>query len=131
LKISACFFRLFDVPLTTLVTSDIEMAASEPRGTRKWSADQEKMYLDLLVFPEFKPIGGDGDGVMERKEEALWAPLQARFLAANESLVARAASDGGKRVKMDFDVAMMKRKWHAFRDQYNKCKRECKVGRHQ
>jgi hypothetical protein len=33
---------------------------------------------------------------MERKEEALWAPLLARFLAANESLVARAASDEGK-----------------------------------
>jgi hypothetical protein len=25
--------------------------------------------------PEFKPIGGDGDGVMERKEQARWSPL--------------------------------------------------------
>jgi hypothetical protein len=50
------------------------------------------MYLDLLILPEFKPIGGDGDGVMERKEEARWAPLLARFLAANEWL----ASDEGK-----------------------------------
>jgi hypothetical protein len=87
---------LFDVLFTTPVTSDIEMAASEPIGSRKWSADQEKMYLDLLILSEFKPIGGDGDGVMERKAEARWAPILARFLAANESLVARAASDEGE-----------------------------------
>jgi hypothetical protein len=28
-----------------------------------------KLLLDLLVLPEYKPIGGDGDGEMERKEE--------------------------------------------------------------
>jgi hypothetical protein len=32
------------------------------------------MYLKLLILPLFKPIGGDGDGVMDRKEEARWAP---------------------------------------------------------
>jgi hypothetical protein len=52
----------------------------------------KKKCTFLLISPEFKPIGGDGDGVMERKEEARWA----RLVAANESLVARAASDEGK-----------------------------------
>jgi hypothetical protein len=99
----ACCFRLFDAALTKPVTADIEMADSETTGTRKWSADQEKLFLDLLIKPEVKRIGGDGNGVMDRKEEARWAPLLARFLAANESLVASAAADGAKRVKIAFD----------------------------
>jgi putative heme degradation protein len=54
--------------------------------------------------------------------------LLARFLASNETLVAHAAENGSKRVKIDFDVATLKRKWHAFSDTYNKCKKEYKVG---
>jgi hypothetical protein len=26
-----------------------------------------KLFLYLLVLPEFKPVGGEGDGVMERE----------------------------------------------------------------
>jgi hypothetical protein len=81
------------------------MEGSDTTGSRKWSADQDEMFLDLLALPEFKPIGGDGDGVMQRKEEARWAPLLARFLAANETLVARAAENGGKREKNEFRCA--------------------------
>jgi hypothetical protein len=113
------------------VSDDREMASTEPVHTRKWTVDQEKMFLELLVLPEFKPIGGDGDGVMERKDEARWAPLLARFLAENKHLVTRAAEDGRKRLKLDFDVGMLKRKWASFKEHYKKCKRECKVGRHE
>jgi hypothetical protein len=61
----------------------------------------EKMPLDLLVLSEFKPIGGDGDKVMERKEEARWAPVLATSMAANETLVERATENGLLGFKLD------------------------------
>jgi hypothetical protein len=107
------------------------MASTEPVHSRKWTVDQESLFLELLVIPEFKPIGGDGDGIMERTDEVRWAPLLARFQAENKQLVMRAAADGGKCLKMDFDIGMLKRKWASFKEHYRKCKKECKVGRHE
>jgi hypothetical protein len=113
---SSFCFRLFDMTSTKPWGSDIGVEGSDVTGSRKWSADQEEMFLDLFVCPELKPIGGDGDGETEGKEAARWAPLLARFLAANETLVARAAENGGKRIKNKFDVPTLRRKWHAFRE---------------
>jgi hypothetical protein len=48
------------------------MEASARKTSRKWHPDQEKLFLEHIVRSEFKPIGGQGDGVMERKVEARW-----------------------------------------------------------
>jgi hypothetical protein len=47
--------------------------------SRKWHAKQEELFLEFLSMPEFKPKGGKGDGIMERKDQARWAPLLAAF----------------------------------------------------
>jgi hypothetical protein len=91
------------------------------------SLASEKLFLNLLVLPDFKPIGGDGDGVMERKDDARQAPLLARFQAASKLLIAYALERGGKRLNVDFDVGILKRKWAAFKEPYNKCEPERQV----
>jgi hypothetical protein len=67
---------------------------------------------------------------MERKEEVRWAPLLQRFLAGNAKLVGEASTSKGLPLKTDFDVKMLQRKWQAFKEQYQKLKRDCKVSRH-
>jgi hypothetical protein len=37
------------------------------KSGRKWHPEQEKLFVELVSLPEYKPIGGEGDGVMERK----------------------------------------------------------------
>jgi hypothetical protein len=95
---------------------DGEMADTDPTGSRKWYVDREKLFLDLLVLSEFKPICGDSDGVMERKDGARWVLLLARLQAAKEQVVACLLESGGKRLKVDCDVGILKRKWAAFKE---------------
>jgi hypothetical protein len=52
--------------------------AASARTSRKMQPDQEKPFLGYLVRPEDKPIGGEGDGVMERKVETR-VPLLEEF----------------------------------------------------
>lgn len=103
----------------------------EPKSSRKWHVEQEKLFLDLLIKHEYKPIGGLGDGVMERKEEARWGPLLERFLKDNQELASTWKTFSSLALKQDFDIKMLKRKWDGFKQVYNKLKKDCKVGRHQ
>jgi hypothetical protein len=41
------------------------------KSGRKWHLEQEKLFVELMSLPEYKPIGGEGDGVMESKGEDL------------------------------------------------------------
>jgi hypothetical protein len=107
------------------------MEASACKTSRKWHPDQEKLFLEHLVRPELKPIGGEGDGVMERKVEARWVPLLQEFRAANPLLVERLPNTCGLGLKVIVDVKTLQRKWQDFKDNYGKLKRECGVGRHQ
>jgi hypothetical protein len=68
------------------------MPSQPAQESRKWHFSQEKCFLDILCLPEFKPIGGDGDGVMERKDVARWTPLLERFSNENAQLVATAST---------------------------------------
>jgi hypothetical protein len=80
-NVFACLVCVYNLRVVLSVSDDREMASTEPVHSRKWNVDQESLFLELLVMPEFKPIGGDGDGIMERKDEVRWAPLLARFQA--------------------------------------------------
>jgi hypothetical protein len=64
------------------------MSTTVGKSNRKWHPEQEKLFVELLSLPEYKPIGGGGDGVMERKQDTRWAPLLAHFSLENEVLVA-------------------------------------------
>jgi hypothetical protein len=51
------------------------MSKPGSESSRKWHPQQEELFLYLLSKAEFRLIGGKGDGVMERKDHARWAPL--------------------------------------------------------
>jgi hypothetical protein len=61
----------------------VDMSAVASKGSRKWHPDQERLLLECLIRPELRPIGGDGDGVMERKVDARWMPLLEYFEKEN------------------------------------------------
>jgi hypothetical protein len=107
------------------------MDESNSKRSRKWHPEQEQLFLDLLSRPEYRPIGGDGDGRMERKLEALWTPLLEAFKQQNATLAERLQKSSGMKPKMDFDVKVLMRKWQTFRELYSRLKKESKVGRHQ
>jgi hypothetical protein len=88
------------------------------KASRKWHIDQEKLFLDLLCLPEFKPIGGNGDGVMERKMYTRWAPLLERFNQDNAALCEGRQTTTKMGFKSDFDEGMLKRKWDTFKSTY-------------
>jgi hypothetical protein len=106
------------------------MPSQPAQESRKWHFSQEKCFLDILCLPEFKPIGGDGDGVMERKDVARWTPLLERFSNENAQLVATASTSTNVQLKTTFDVKMLQRKWQTFKETYQRMKREHKVSRH-
>jgi hypothetical protein len=56
------------------------------KGSRKWHPDQEELLLECLIRTEFRFIGGDGNGVMERKAEARWMRLPEYFLKEDGKL---------------------------------------------
>jgi hypothetical protein len=82
------------------------------------------------VLPEFKPVGGEGDGVMERKEATRWTPMLARFLKVNARLVPHDTTSTKMPLKATFDTKVLGRKWQAMKETYQKMKREHKVGLH-
>lgn len=111
--------------------SVVRMAQMELKSSRKWHAEQEKLFSNPLIKPDYKPIGGMGDGVMERKEEARWGPLLECFMKDNQELASQCKTFSSLALKQDFYVKILKRKWESFKQQYNKLKKDCKVGRHQ
>jgi hypothetical protein len=90
------------------------MEAAARKTSRTLHLDQEKLFLEHIVRSEFKPIGGQGDGVMERKAEAQWGPLLEAFRAANSLLVERLSTkcgvpeDGLRREDTALQVAGLK-----------------------
>jgi hypothetical protein len=68
---------------------------------------------------------------MERKVDVRWQPMLEEFQKANALLASSRATSAGLRLKTDFDIKMLQRKWQTFRELYQKVKKECKVGRHQ
>jgi hypothetical protein len=55
------------------------MSKPGPKTSRKWHPQQEELLLKLLSMPEFNPIGGEGDGVMERMDHAPFVQLNANL----------------------------------------------------
>jgi hypothetical protein len=98
------------------------MSATASKGSRKWHPEQEKLFLKCLCRPEFRPIGGDGDGVMERKVEARWMPILVYFETENGRLAERESTTSGLRLKHNFDLKMLQRKWQNFKEMYAKLK---------
>jgi hypothetical protein len=43
------------------------MSTTAAKSSRKWHPEQEKLFMETLSLPGYKRIGGDADGVMERK----------------------------------------------------------------
>jgi hypothetical protein len=108
------------------------MSVNVEKASVRWHELQEVLFANLLCMPEFKPIGGDGDGVMARMVEKVWQPLLDKFLEENEKLVARAQTTStGLSLKKEFNIKTLKKKYDLFRDRYTSLKRECNVGRHQ
>jgi hypothetical protein len=106
------------------------MSKPGPESSRKWHPQQEELFLELLTKPEFRPIGGKGDGVMERKDHARWGPLLSAFSEGVAHLNANLTTSAGKSLKSEFDVPMLKRKFDDFKAKYKKLKLEFKVCRH-
>jgi hypothetical protein len=100
------------------------------KSSLKWHPEQEKLFLELLSLPKYKPICGDGDGVMERKAQARWEPLLACFLGENRRLLAKQPkTPRGLGFREDFNVKGIQSK--SMKDRYTSCKRRFKVDRHQ
>jgi hypothetical protein len=76
------------------------MSAVASKGSRKWHPHQENLFEDHLFGLECRPIGGNGNGVMEREVEARWTPLLGRSLGG-----ARARAAGHLR-RLDSSIAM-------------------------
>jgi hypothetical protein len=108
------------------------MSTTVEKSSRKWHPEQEKLFLELLSLPKYKPIGGDGDGVMERKAQARWEPLLACFLGENRRLLAKQPKTArGLGFREDFHVKGIQSKYKSMKDRYTSCKRQFKVDRHQ
>jgi hypothetical protein len=61
------------VPNTLLPECPFVAMPSQPaQESRKWHFSQEMLFLDILVLPQFKPIGGEGNGVIECKDVMHW-----------------------------------------------------------
>jgi hypothetical protein len=89
-----------------------------------------KVILRHSCTSSVQPIGGDGDGVMERKDVMRWTPLLEQFLNENAQLVATDTTSTNPLLKTTFDVNMLQRKWQSFKETYQRIKREHKVSRH-
>jgi hypothetical protein len=90
-----------------------------PETSWKWHAKQEELFLKFLSMPGFKLAGGKGDDVMDRKDQARWA-LLAAFSESVVQLNANLTTSAGKRLKSDFDVPMLKRKFDDFKTKHPK-----------
>jgi hypothetical protein len=85
-----------------------------------------------LCDPMFMPIGGEGDGQMERKVERRWGPLLAAFKSENAKLASSVLqTHSGMRLKSDFNEKALQQKYQLFRQKYDEMKKRHKVGRHQ
>jgi hypothetical protein len=63
-----CSFQL------CLKCSLLEMSAKCEKASKWWHEDQQEVFDRLLCMPQYKPIVGDGDGVMARMVEQVWQP---------------------------------------------------------
>jgi hypothetical protein len=108
------------------------MSTTVENSSRKWHPDQEKLFLSLLSRPEYKPVGGDGDGVMERKLQARWEPLLECFVKENQALLAKQRKTAqGLGFLQEFNVKGIQSKYKSMKDKCMSCKRQFKVDRHQ
>jgi hypothetical protein len=64
----------------------LEMSTNVEKSSRKWHPEQETHFLSLVSRPEYKLVGEDGDGVMERKLQAWWEPLLECFVTDNQAV---------------------------------------------
>jgi hypothetical protein len=109
-----------------------EMSTTIEKSSRKWHPEQEKLFVELLSLPEYKTIGGSGDGVMERKQDTRWAPLLARLSLENEGLVAgQHKRASGLGCKEGFNIKGLISKYKSLKEKYMSLKRDFKVDRHQ
>jgi hypothetical protein len=109
-----------------------EMSTTVEKSSRKRHPEQEKLFVELLSLPDYKPIGGSGDGVMERKQDTRWAPLLARFSLENEVLVAgQRKTASGLGFKEVFNIKKLISKYKSLREKYMSLKRDFKVNLHQ
>jgi hypothetical protein len=81
----------------------IKMPPNADNPSARWHPDQEKLFLELLIMPLHKPVGGDLDGQMGQSLETVWEPLLQRFLPENDRLQARKTSTG-QQMKSEFSV---------------------------
>jgi hypothetical protein len=76
------------VPKTLLAECpSVAMPLQPAQESRNSHFSQGKLLLDIIILPQIKPIGGIGDGVMERKDIMRWTPLLEQFLNENAQLV--------------------------------------------
>jgi hypothetical protein len=95
------------------------MSTTVEQSSRKWHSEQEKLFVELISLPEYKPIGGEGDGVMERKADTRWAPLLSRFCEENQALVAgERKTPRGLAFEEDFSVKGLMSKYKFLRERY-------------
>jgi hypothetical protein len=128
--LSPKFLALVPKPLLAECPS-VAMPLQPAQESRNWHFYQEKRFLDILVLPQFKPIGSDGDGVMERKDVMRWTPLLGQFLNENAQLVATDTTSTNLPLKTTFDVKMLQSKSQSFKETYQRMKwREHRVSRH-
>jgi hypothetical protein len=89
-------------------------------------------FLELPSLPEYKPIGGGGDAVMERNVDTWWSPLLAHLCEEDQQLVAgQRKTAGGLGLEENFNVMGMMSKHKSLIKKYSTLKRQFKVGRHQ
>ena len=102
------------------------MAEKAKKGPR-WSRPQEDLFLELLC--KFPPIGGEDDGVMGRKQEKVWAPLQEE-LEKRLPAVNQLPNQKKGELKTDFSKDVLIRKWRDWNGLYKRTKLKHDIIRH-
>jgi hypothetical protein len=126
-----CLIRAFSSS-SLLVCFAFEMSTTAEKSSRKRHPEQEKLFLNLLSRPEYKLVGEDGDGVMERKLQAWWEPLLECFVTDNQAVLAKQPKTArGLGFQQELNVNGIQSKYKSMKDKCMSCKRQFKVDRHQ
>jgi hypothetical protein len=125
-----CLIRAFSSS-SLRVCFAFEMSTTVEKSSRKGHPEQEKLFLSLLSRPEYKLVGEDGDGVMERKLQAWWEPLLECFVTYNQAVLAKQPKTRGLGFQQELNVKGIQSKDKSMKDKCMSCKRQFKVDRHQ
>jgi hypothetical protein len=105
--------------------SNPTVVSNASRGSlTKWRPEHEELLFNLLIRPEFRPVGGQFDAVMASKREVLWEPVLREFMSRLPALNSTLQPRRGVLPRDTFDWNSLKRKWDSWGGRYNEAKKK-------